>query len=63
MEIHVEFLGSDVNLKLVLVWFLFSHVGFLTGCKLFILRVMLFVHILFEPYTFCKITACISLLF
>ena len=26
--------------KLVLIWLLFSHVGFLTGCKLFILKVM-----------------------
>ena len=25
--------------KLVLIWFLFSHVDFRTGCKLFILRV------------------------
>ena len=26
--------------KLVLIWLLFSHVGFLTGCKLFIFKVM-----------------------
>ena len=41
VEIQVDFLGSDVDLKLVLIWVLFSHVGFLTGCKLFILKVML----------------------
>ena len=28
-----------IALKLVLIWFLFSHVGFRTGCKLFILKV------------------------
>ena len=28
-----------IALKLVLIWFLFSHVSFRTGCKLFILRV------------------------
>ena len=41
-EIQVDFLGSDVDLKIVLIWFLFSHVGFLTGCKLFIFWVMSF---------------------
>ena len=51
MEVQVDVLGSDVDLKIVLILFLFSHVGFLTGCKLFILRVCIFVHILFEPYT------------
>ena len=39
MEIQANFLGSDVDQKLVLIWLLFSHVGFLTGCKLFILKV------------------------
>ena len=29
-----------IDLKLVLIWFLFSHVGFQIGCKLFILKVM-----------------------
>ena len=58
MEIQVDFVGSDVVLKLVLTWFLFSHVGFLTGCKLFILKVMTIC-----TYTFCKITACIPLCF
>ena len=57
MEIQVDFLGSNVDHKLVIIWFLFSHVGFLTGCKLFILRVMLFVHILFvkslHAYPYC----------
>ena len=32
-------LPFDVSLKLVLIWFLFSHGGFRTGCKLFILKV------------------------
>ena len=40
MEIQVEFLGSNVDLKLVLIWFLFSHVGFRTGYQFFILKVM-----------------------
>ena len=39
-EIQVEFLGSDVDLKLVLIWFPFSRVGFRTGYQLFILKVM-----------------------
>ena len=39
MEVQVDFLEIDIALKLVLIWFLFSHVGFLTGCKLFILKV------------------------
>ena len=40
VEIQVDFLRSDVDLQLVLIWFLFSHVNFRTGCKLFILKVM-----------------------
>ena len=40
MEIQVEFLGSDIDLKLVLIWFMFSHVGFRAGYQLFILKVM-----------------------
>ena len=73
MEIQVEFLGSDVALELVLVWFLFSHVDFLTGCKLFILKVMPIciytflnrIHFLFSHVDFLRteITACMSLLF
>ena len=27
-EIQVDFLGSDVDLKIVLIWFLLSHIGF-----------------------------------
>ena len=42
MEIQVENNGFDVDLKLVLIWVLFSHVGFLIGCKFFILKVMFF---------------------
>ena len=65
MEIQVENHGSDVDLKLVLIWFLFSHVGFQTWYQLFILKVMLICiytflnHKLFEkalhacPYCFC----------
>ena len=49
MEIQVDFLGSDVVLKLVVIWFLFSHIGFRTGYKLFILKVKP-VHTLFEPH-------------
>ena len=58
MEIQVDFLGSNVDLKIVLIWFLFSHVGFRSGCKLFILKVRPVCN-----YTFCKITACIPLCF
>ena len=39
MEVQVDFLGTDVALKLVLIWNLFSHDGFRTGSKLFILKV------------------------
>ena len=39
MEVQVDFLGTDVALKLVLIWHLFSHDGFCTGSKLFILKV------------------------
>ena len=58
MEIQVDFLESNVYQKLVIIWFLLSHVGFLTGCKLFILKV-----IPIYRYTFCKITTCIQLYF
>ena len=39
VEVQVDFLESDVALKLVLILFLFFHVGFRSGCKLFILKV------------------------
>ena len=39
MEVQVDFIDIDVALKFVLIWFLFSHVGFRTGCKFFILKV------------------------
>ena len=39
MEVQVDFFGIDVTLKLVLIWYLFSHDGFCTGSKLFILKV------------------------
>ena len=50
MEVQVDSIDIDIVLKLVLIWFLFSHVGFRTGCKLFILKVSLSVHTLFEPH-------------
>ena len=40
MEVQVDVLGSDVDLKIALIWFLFSHDGLLTGYQLFILKVM-----------------------
>ena len=40
-EIQVDFLGSDVDLKIVLIWFLLSHIGFRTGYQLFILKALL----------------------
>ena len=58
MEIQVEFLGSDIDLKLVLIWFMFSHVGFRAGYQLFILKVMPICIYTFKllhacPYCFC----------
>ena len=41
MEVQVDFLGTDVALKLVLIWFLLFHAGFHSGSKLFILKVKL----------------------
>ena len=41
VEVQVDFLEIDIALKLVLIWFLFFHVSFRTGCKLFILKVKL----------------------
>ena len=65
VEVQVDFLGTDVALKIVLIWFLFFHVGFRTRSKLFILKVtFICTHIFFKKiYTFCKSTACIPLLF
>ena len=49
MESQVHFLESIVDLKLALIWFLFSHDGLLTGCKFFILKVMpICIYTLFE---------------
>ena len=39
MEVQVDFFGIDVALKLVLIWYLFSHDGFCAGSILFILKV------------------------
>ena len=65
MEIQVENHGSNVDLKIVLVWFWLFHVGFQTWCQFFILKVMFICiytflnHKRFEkslhacPYCFC----------
>ena len=39
MEVQVDFSGIDVALKLGPIWHLYSHDGFCTGSKLFILKV------------------------
>ena len=39
MEVKDDLLGIDTALKLVPIWHLFSHDGFCTGSKLFILKV------------------------
>ena len=49
MEIQVDFLGTNVALKLVLIWHLCSHGGIRTGSKLFILKVKFI-----RTHTFCK---------
>ena len=40
MEIQVDYHGSDVDLKNVLVWVLLSHVGLQAWYQIFILKVM-----------------------
>ena len=40
MEIQVEYDGSDVDLKIVLIWFLLSHVGFQAWYQFFVLKVV-----------------------
>ena len=40
MEIQVENLGSNIDLKIVLVWFWVFHVGFQTWCQFFSVKVM-----------------------
>ena len=40
MEIQVDYHGSDVDLKIVLVWFWLSHFGFQTWFQFFVLKVM-----------------------
>ena len=55
MEVQVDFLGTDVALKLVLIWHLFSHDDIRTGSKLFILKVKLICTLTFwTTSTFCK---------
>ena len=51
MEVQVDFFGTDVALKLVLIWQLFSHDGFCTESKLFILKARPYVYTVFEQYT------------
>ena len=64
MKIQVEFIGSDIDLKLVLIWFMFSHVDFQAGYQLFILKVMpICTYTFLNHKLFEKITACMSLLF
>ena len=48
MKVQVDFFGINVALKLVLIWRLFSHDGFRTESKLFILkaRLYLYTHVL-----------------
>ena len=61
MEVQVDFLRIDAALKLVTIWKLFSHDGFCTESKIFILKVKphLYKHFLNRP-PFCKSIACIS---
>ena len=51
MEVQVDFLGTVVALKLVLIWNVFSYDGFRSGSKLFILKVRLIGTHAFEQYT------------
>ena len=44
MEVQVDFFGIDIALKLVLIWYLFSHDGFYTRSKLFILKVRTYLY-------------------
>ena len=60
MEVQVDFLGIDAALKLVPIWHLFSHDGFCTESKLFILKVNphLYTHFL-NSILFLQKIACI----
>ena len=64
MEVQVDFLGIDAALKLVPIWHLFSHDGFCTGSKLFILKVRPRLYTLFGQHTLFakKNIACIPLI-
>ena len=61
MEVQVDFLGIDAALKLVPIWQLFSHDGFCTESKFFILKVKphLYTHFLSRILFFAKSVACI----
>ena len=61
MEVQVDFLGIDAALKLVPIWQFFSHDGFCTESKFFILKVEphLYTHFL-NKLLFCKSIACVS---
>ena len=63
MEVQVDFLGINDALKLVPIWHLFSHDGFCTESKFFILKVSLTCTLTFcIAYSFCKSIACIPLI-
>ena len=51
MEVQVDFLGIEADLKLVPIWKLFSHDGFCTESKFFILKVKPHLYTLFEQNT------------
>ena len=64
VEIQVENHGYDIDLKLVLIWFVFSHVSFQPGYQFFIFKGNAYMYIHFLNHKlFEKITACMSLLF
>ena len=61
MEVQVDFLGIDAALKLIPIWKLFSHDGFCTESKIFILKVEPHLHTHFlNRLPFCKSITCMS---
>ena len=64
VEIQVDYHGSDVDLKIVLVWVLLSHVALQAWYQFFILKVMFIcIYTFLNHKLFEKITACMPLLF
>ena len=64
MEIQVDYHGSNVDLKIVLVLVLLSHVGLQAWYQFFILKVMFIcIYTFLNHKLFEKITACMPLLF